>query len=251
MSDWTAPRGLGPFDPYSMDAAARPSVGRRRGLVTRAALGLMAGIGFVGAAAFGAAPPSAPNPKAAPTSASSGEIVDPSLAPLFAFEMGDGARARYEARVDRATGARRDGLSVGAFGDATPALRLEMWKDRNARAAGLFVEIAEQSAGFGAAVVRLGASQIIASSQGPVEWAPVSLSDGRAERGCVGFRLVARAEGGLRGVACAAAGATIEGSDVSCLVDRLTLTRAGREGGFADIMKGEKGRRPSCRAAIV
>ena len=77
MSDRTAPRGLGPFDPYSMEEAGRARGGRRRGWVWRAALGLMAGIGFVGAAALGAAPASAPNPDRAPAAAASGEIADP------------------------------------------------------------------------------------------------------------------------------------------------------------------------------
>ena len=114
----------------------------------------------------------------------------------------------------------------------------------------LFVEIAEASAAFGAAVERLGASQMLTSSQGPVEWASLTLADGRAQRGCVGFRLAARADGGLHGVACAAAGAKIDARELSCLLDRLALTRAGREAGLSDIVKGFAVRRPTCRAAI-
>ena len=251
MSELTAQSGLGPFDPYWTDDVPRP---RRvlRGWGRRVAMGLAAGAGLVGAAVLASAPPSAPNP--APATAvgpPSSETVDPTLAPLFTFETGDGARARYEARIDRAAGARRDAYSLGALDGDAPALRVEMWKSASARAeASLFVEIAEEAAAFGAAVERLGASRFLTGSQGPVEWADLTLASGRAERTCVGFRFVARADRGLHGVACAAAGATVDAAALSCLLDRLALTRAGREAGFAEIVKGGASRRPSCRAAI-
>ena len=70
------------------------------------------------------------------------------------------------------------------------------------------------------------------------------------KRTCIGFRLLARADAGLHGVACAAAGAKIDAGALSCLVDRLALTHAGREAGFADILKSPAIRRPTCRAAI-
>jgi hypothetical protein len=251
MSEIAAHSGLGPFDPYWTDDAPRP--GRdRRAWGRRVALGLAAGVALVGVTALAPAPSNAPSPASAPAPAPvSGEIVDPTLAPIFTFETGDGARARYEARIDRATGARRDAYSLGALDGDAPALRVEMWKSANARGAGsLFVEIAEETAAFGAAVERLGISQIVTTSQGPVEWADLTLAGGRGKRTCVGFRLLARAGGGLHGVACATAGAKIDAGALSCLVDRLALTRAGREAGFADIVKSAAIRRPACRAAI-
>ncbi len=251
MSDRTAAGGLGPFDPYWTDEAPR----RRRGRLgwgRRVAMGLAAGVGLVGVASLGPAPASAPSPASRIAAAPpSGEILDPSLAPLFALETSEGARARYEARIDPASGDRRDDLSLGALEGEGPALRVEMWKDGGARAAGgLFVEMAEESAGFGAAVERLEGPQRLTTSQGRVEWAELTLAEGRAQRSCVGFRLLRRADGGLRGVACAAAGAKIDASGLACLLGRLALTRAGREAGFADIVGNAEGRRATCRAAI-
>ena len=238
MSGVSAQSGLGPFDPYWTGNSPRP--GRIwRGWGGRVAFALAAGAALVGVAVFSSAPPSAPGPAPATVLApQSSEILDPTLAPLFTVETADGARARYEARIDRTTGARRDAYSLGAIDGDGPALRIEMWKSKAGSAASLFVEIAEEAAASGAAVERLGGSQLLASSQGPVEWADLTLAGGRAQRGCVGFRLLARAEGGLRGVACAPAGAKVDAGVLSCLVERLVLTRAGRDAGFADIVKG-------------
>jgi hypothetical protein len=249
MSDVTAQSGLGPFDPYWSDDGARS---RRswRGWGRRVALGLAAA-GLVGATVLACAPPSAPRPAAAALAPAPIETVDPTLAPLFGLEGADGARAHYEARVERATGARRDAYSLGALDGDGPALRVEMWRHASRRAAGsLFVEIAEEAAGFGAAVERLGTSRLLTSSQGPVEWGDLTLASGRAARSCVGFRVVAGSDGGLRGVACAAAGEKIDAAALSCLLDRLALTRAGRDAGFADVVKGAGVRRPACRAPI-
>ncbi len=251
MSDIAAHSGLGPFDPYWTDDAPRPRRDRR-GWGRRVALGLAAGIGLVGVTALAPAPPSAPSPVSAPAVApASSEIVDPTLAPLFTFETADGVHARYEARIDRATGARRDAYSLGALDGDAPALRVEMWKSASARGAGsLFVEIAEETAAFGAAVERLGISQIVTTSQGPVEWADLTLAGARGKRTCVGFRLL-----GSRGWRAARRRLRRGGREnrrgaLSCLVDRLALTRAGREAGFADIVKSAAIRRPTCRAAI-
>jgi hypothetical protein len=181
----------------------------------------------------------------------SSEVVDPSLAPLFALEGSEGAQARYEARIDRTTGARRDTVSLGALDGAAPALRIEMWRNASGRLAGsLFVEIAEELAAFGSAVERLGASQTLASSQGPVEWADLRLAGARAQRSCIGFRSVTGVGGGLRGVACAATGGKIDAAGLNCLIDRLALTRAGRGAGPGDIVRSPGVRRPTCRAAI-
>ncbi len=249
MDDIVAQSGLGSFDPYWTEEARRPGrAGRRWG--GRVALGLAAGAGLVIASFFASTPPSAPRPSVAGAGAGAPpprEIVDSSLVPFFTFETGEGARARYDARIDTATGNRRDALSLGALDDDAPALRVEAWTRADGGVVGsLFVEIAEEAAAFGAAVERLGASQILTSSQGPVEWAELTLAGRRGQRACVGFRLLARADGGLHGVACAAAGARIDAGALSCLLDRLVLTRAGREAGLADVVRGAETRRPAC-----
>ena len=242
--------GFGPFDGYWADEVYEPRR-IRRGWGRWAGLGLAAGAALLGVAVLSSAPPVAPRPAPAPAVAPpSSEIVDPTLAPLFSFQTAEGARARYEARTDRATGARRDAYSLGALDGEAAALRVETWKSAGGGAAGLFVEIAETAAASGAAVERLGVSQFLASSQGPVEWAELTLAGGRGRRACVGFRRLARADGGLRGVACAAVGGKMDAAALSCLLDRLAITRAGREAGFADIVKNAVGRRAACRAAI-
>ncbi|MGD1016024.1 MAG: hypothetical protein ABR863_06230 [Roseiarcus sp.] len=251
MSDRTAVRGFGPVDPDGTQEAARSQRGRRRwGL--RVAAGLAAGAGLVVIAALGSAPTSGPSSASIPAAAApGGEVVDATLAPAFALATSEGAHARYEARVDAASGERRDGLSVGALEGDSAALRIEMWRGKGARpAAGLFVEIAEQSAEFGAAIERLGAVQRLTTSQGPVDWAELTLAVAKGRRNCVGFRLAPRVEGGLHGVACAAAGAKIDAAGLGCLLDRLVVTRAGREAGFGDIVRGADDRRSACRAAV-
>ncbi len=137
MSDRTAPGGLGPFDPYWTDEAPR----RRRGRLgwgRRVAMGLAAGVGLVGVAVLGPAPASAPSPASRIAAAPpSGEIVDPKSRAAVRFgNERRSARARYEARIDPRAATRRDDLSLGALEGEGPALRVEMWKDGGARAAG-------------------------------------------------------------------------------------------------------------------
>ena len=251
MSDRTAARGLWPVDPYGTEEAARSKRGRGR-WGRRVAAGLAAGVALVGVAALGSAPTGGPSSASILAAAAlSGEIIDATLAPAFALATREGALARYEARIDAASGERRDGLSLGALEGDAPALRVEIWKGKGARAVrGLFVEMAEESAEFGAAVEGLGAVQRLTTSQGPVEWAELTLGVAQGRRSCVGFRLASRAEGGLHGVACAAAGTKIDAGGLGCLLDRLVVTRAGREAGFGDIVRSADDRRSACRAAI-
>ena len=252
MSEIAAHSGLGPFDPYWTDDAPRP--GRdRRGWGRRVALGLAAGVALVGVdgSRSGAVERAEPRFRARrrrPCRAKSS--TRPSR--RFSLSKRETAPARVTKRGSTsATGARRDAYSLGALEGDAPALRVEMWKDARARGAGsLFVEIAEETAAFGAAVERLGISQMSTSSQGPVEWADLTLAGGRGNAAASDFVCVARADGGLHGVACAGAGAKIDAGALSCLVDRLALTRAGREAGFERYREERGIRRPSCRAAI-
>jgi hypothetical protein len=243
--------GLGPFDPYWTDEIPAPG-GLWRDWGRRAGFGLATGAALI-VAALVAPPPPQTTPTIAPVAAAPASIerIDPNLAPLFAFEAPEGARAQYEARVDVETGDRRDIYSLGALGGETSALRIEMWKRAKAGTSGsLFVDVAEQAAASGAAVARLGVPEVVATAEGPVEWAGLTLAGAGAPRACVGFRVVARGDMGLHGLACAAAGARIDAAALSCLLDRLSLTHAGREAGFGEIVKGAGIRRSGCRAAI-
>jgi hypothetical protein len=242
--------GLEPADRWRTEGASRARR-RARSWAARAALGLAAAAGVVGAAAVASAPPSEAPRQAAAAAPAESEVVDSSLAPAFELEGEGAARPRYEARVGRKSGARRDVLSLGAVAGAAPALRLEMWRRPAAGKPGsLFVEVAEQAAAAGAAIERLSASAIAPSAEGPVEWAEATLNAGGERRACVGFRLLGRVDGGLGGFACAAKGAKLDGVAASRLIDCVTLTRAGREAGFGEVVKEATGRRGACRGAV-
>ena len=241
--------GFGPFDPYWTDDVPPPRF-LSRGWRGRVSLGLAAAAGLVAASLCGSPRPLAPPAQVSVTlSAPTSEKVQPALAPLFALDGADAASGQYEARVTAGAGDRRDLLSVGALDGEGPSLRLEMWKRGQARpATSLFVEIAEQAAAFASAVGRLEVSQTLASSQGPVEWAELSLAG--APRSCAGFRLVGRDTSGLRGIVCAAKGGRIDAGAISCLLDRVTLTPAGRDAGLGALIRGSVGRRQLCRQPI-
>ena len=46
---------------------------------------------------------------------------------------------------------------------------------------------------------------------------------------------------------CAASGATVDEAALACVIERLSLTKAGREAGFADVLKPGPARRAACR----
>jgi len=245
MSDIITQDGLEPFEPYWTEDVPEPR--RARGWLTRVAFGLAAAAGLVGAAYMISTKPDAPISDAALRAPDLVETLDPKLAPLFTIDAGEGAHALYEAHVVAATGDRRDAYSVGDFRTEAPTLRVELWKRAKPSPRGsLFVEMAEAAANFGAVIERLEASRNLATSQGPVEWAELSLAG--VHRRCVGFRLVGRGDAGLHGLACAAPGAKIDAAELGCLIDRLTLTQAGRDAGLESLLKGSGQRRTNCRA---
>lgn len=249
MSTLATQDGLGPFDPYWTDDVPPPPA-LRRGWRGRMVFGLAAAIGLVGAALhFSASPTRSASDLGVALGPSMIETVDSNLAPVFAVEPADGVRGQYETRVVAATGDRRDLYSAGALGGEGPAVRLEVWKRAHAGPpTSLFVEIAEEAAAFGAAVERLEVSQTLAAAQGPVEWAGLTLAG--LSRSCIGFRLGARGDAGLRGVACATPGAKMDAVALSCLLDRIALTAAAQEAGFGELMRSAGVRRPACRAPI-
>ena len=247
MSGGTA-HGLGPFDPYWTDEVGPPrrGYGWRRRLVFASA----AALAVVGAASLA---PSRPPAESAGTSVAAAsppsEVVDLAAAPALAFDGVAAEQISHETRLDRAGRGRSDTLGVGRLDGDGPALRVEAWRDGERRAVvSLFVAAAETAAGGGAAVEWLGATETLASPSGPIEWAALTLAGG-GDGGCAAFRLAARG-GGLRGVVCAASGARVDEAALACVIERLSLTTAGREAGFADVLKPGPARRGGCRAPL-
>ena len=244
MTGGTA-HGLGPFDPYWTDEIKPPR--RGSGWSRRLAFALAAALAMVGLAAL--APVRSPSESAGTSvvaASPASEVVDLSAAPALALEGVSADKASHETRVDRAGPGRSDTLSVGRVEGSGPALRVEVWRDSGRRSAvTLFVAAAETAAAGGAAVERLGARQTLASASGPIEWAALTLAGG-GERGCAAFQLIRRV-GGFRGVVCAASGATVDEAALACVIERLSLTKAGREAGFADVLQAGSSRRATCR----
>lgn len=246
MSGGTAPE-LGPYDPY-WTQDVRPWR-RRDGWRRRVAFAAAAALALVGVVSMAPLRPPA-EPGAAGLQASRpNEIVDLSAAPALALEGFAADAIRYESRADRAGSSRSDALSVGDLDGGGAALRAELWRDDGPRAAvSLFVAAAETAAAGGAAVERLGARQALSSASGPIEWAALALA-GRGPRACAVFRLAARG-GALRGVVCAASGELVHQASLACLIERLSLTKAGRDAGFGDVLKPGPARRALCRTPL-
>jgi hypothetical protein len=245
MSGGTA-HGLGPFDPYWTDDVKPPrrGYGWRRRLV----FGSAAALTMVGVASL--APPLRPPAESAGTSVVAAsppsEVVDFAATPAIAFDGVSADQISHETRLDRAGPGRSDTLGVGRLEGDGPALRVELWRDGGRRAAvSLFVAAAETAAASGGAVERLGAAETLASASGPIEWAALTLAGG-GDRGCAAFRLAPHG-GGLRGVICAASGAKVDEAALACVIERLSLTKAGREAGLGDVLKPGPARRAACR----
>jgi len=244
MSGETA-RGLGPFDPYWTNDVTPPR--RGAGWRRRIAFGLGAALALIGVAML--APLRSPSESAGTSviaASPPSEIVDLSAAPALTLEGVSADQIRYETRLDRAGPGRSDALAIGRLESAGPALRVEAWRDGGRRpAVSLFVAAAETAATGGAVVARLGATATLASASGPIEWAALTLAGG-VGRSCAAFRLAPRV-GGLRGVVCGATGAAVDEAALACVIERLSLTKAGREAGFAEVLKPGPARRGACR----
>jgi hypothetical protein len=247
MTGGTA-HGLGPFDPYWTDEVGprRRGDGWRRRLVFASA----AALALVGVASLA---PLRPPAESAGTSVAAAappsEVVDLSAAPALAFDGVAADQISHETRLDRAGPGRSDTLGVGRLDGDGPALRVELWRDGARRTAvSLFVAAAETAAAGGAAVERLGAAESLASASGPIEWAALKFA-GDGGRGCAAFRLAAHG-GGLRGVVCAASGAKVDEAALACVIERLSLTKAGRDAGLGEVLKPGPARRAACRSPL-
>ena len=77
---------------------------------------------------------------------------------------------------------------------------------------------------------------------------PKSTLAGRA-RGCAAFRLAPLAPAPCAASSAAVRGAAIDAAAIACLVEKLSLTKAGREAGYGDLLRAAPRRAP-CRTPL-
>ncbi len=172
------------------------------------------------------------------------------LPPMLSFSPPEAGRSQphYLARVREGVGERRDTLTYGDAGADDLFFRVTVHLAKSAPAKpSLFVELAKQSAEFGAAVIRAKSPESTMTARGPVEWAGVTLSGPNGERSCLGFRFARMAEIDLSGLACGGHGSPLDPVALGCLIDRLSPTAAGMEAGLGEVLKSDPTRATACR----
>jgi hypothetical protein len=171
------------------------------------------------------------------------------LPPLFDFDSSGlgAADIRYEATAERISGARRDSFAAGSLDGRDLALRFEALRNAQPAARKLFVELAVAAAADGHSLTKFGEVQRLATARGVLEWAELTLLGTSSARQCLGFRLVSAGAANFQGFICAADDEPLDAGALSCVMERLNVTRAGRDMGFADLVKGPAPRRPACR----
>jgi hypothetical protein len=172
------------------------------------------------------------------------------LPPMLSFSPPEAGRSQthYLARVREGVGERKDTLTYGDAGAHDLLFRVTVHSARSASARpSLFVELAQQSAELGAAVVRATSPEFYATARGPVEWAGVTLSGPNGERSCLGFRFARTATIDLSGLACGGHGSPLDAVAFGCLIDRLSATAAGMEAGLGEILKNDPTHAAACR----
>jgi hypothetical protein len=115
----------------------------------------------------------------------------------------------------------------------------------------LFVDLAVQSAGLGAAVLRSASPESYVGAHGPVEWAEAKLADARGERSCIGFRFQPAGANRLFGLVCGAGDGGLDRANLECLIDALSLTPAGADAGLGAVLPGAATRRAGCARGLA
>jgi hypothetical protein len=186
-----------------------------------------------------------PAPAPADNAAGLAYVEDYSLAPLIALALPRSLleSERYVARSRGAGKERRDTLAVGEWDADALFLRIGVSHENVAPApVSLFVDLAMNSAGLGAAVLRSANSQNFVSAHGPVEWADATLSGSGGERQCIGFRLLPAGGERLFGDACGARESRIDLSKLECLIEALSVASEGlKAGSGANSSRGKTG----------
>lgn len=136
----------------------------------------------------------------------------------------------YEARRSHDGARREDILSFGGFAESKPHLQLRLGVDHgdDQLIQPLVIALVREAALLGMSVERSGAPAGIATKFGSIETTDAVLSDGAAQRPCIGFRH----RGGdrplrLSGWWCGTAERPAERRTLACLIDRIELLSAG------------------------
>lgn len=177
-------------------------------------------------------------------------VEDERLPPMLSFNPPelDRNQLHYQARVREGVRERRDTLTYGDAGAGDLFFHVTVHAGKSAPAKlSLFVELAQQSAELGEAVIRATSPESYATARGPVEWAHITLSGANGDRACLGFRFARTAEIDLAGLACGGHGSPLDPVALGCLIDRLSPTAAGLEAGLGEVLISDPTRPTACR----
>lgn len=174
------------------------------------------------------------------------------LPPMIEFERPPfgGPSWRGEVMVDKASGARRDTYTLGAFNGEKPLAYLEAWTHREGSRASLFVELAEQASLLGASITRFGAVKTMATSRGAIESADLILKGATGNRTCGGFRMASAAIGGMLGLMCSSKPELVAEDELVCFINGLTISAAGRDARLPGSVQGPPSRQGACRDGL-
>lgn len=192
------------------------------------------------------APAAAPEPaQMAPLSQSAQAAP---LTPLLEFPNAADP-VRTDARLS-ADGTRNDRLSLGQVDSDRLALAVSL-SAANAAQPPFFVAMATLAADLSASVERSATPAPGQTPRGATQWAELALRGAGPMRACLGFAIKAKTGATLAGVACGAHGAKIDRAGLDCLLDHLSLTKAGSDAGLAALVGPVSGARAACRKTAL
>jgi hypothetical protein len=148
---------------------------------------------------------------------------------------------------------RRDLLSFGHFDDDRPDIGIALRRGGPPARETLLVDAARQQAERGVSVVRGSRPDRLDSKFGALDIGEMEFLHATGVRkACIAFRSSERAGGiGIEGWYCAAPGAPAERPALACLIDRLTLLRAGEDVALRQFFQDAERRRAACPPQAV
>jgi hypothetical protein len=159
---------------------------------------------------------------------------------------------QIEANVDAGSGEVRELYGSGAIAGVDPTLRLE-FRSRmpNGKAPGFSNALAESMAKMTVVVRKMGAQQSLTTSRGPIEWADLVISTSTGPKSCLAFRATPTNDKRMTGMLCGVDGTRPDLAALSCVIDRLELTKGAIDAGFDGLLPGPAATRGLCRGAIL